>query len=152
MKRNGIIYPNTPFFRKYAGKLIVPAGAEEGGADIILLPSEYSEVAIGSPNPTLSTETVGGFLLSKPEVESFVCTVDGVTTEGQTGMAVLIQEIVDTFPEGEVRNYMAAHIGWYFGEAGAQNPETLTAGTTHAVTIIVNGVQIFSGDLTVIEL
>lgn len=28
MKRNGIIYPNTPFFRKYAGKLIVPAGAE----------------------------------------------------------------------------------------------------------------------------
>lgn len=28
MKYNGIIYPNTPFFRKYAGKLIVPAGAE----------------------------------------------------------------------------------------------------------------------------
>lgn len=28
MKRNGIIYPNTPFFRKYAGKLIVHAGAD----------------------------------------------------------------------------------------------------------------------------
>ena len=28
MKYNGIIYPNTPFFRKYAGKLIVPAGVE----------------------------------------------------------------------------------------------------------------------------
>lgn len=28
MKRNNIIYPNTPFFRKYAGKLIVPAGTE----------------------------------------------------------------------------------------------------------------------------
>lgn len=28
MKYNGIIYPNTPFFRKYAGKMIVPAGVE----------------------------------------------------------------------------------------------------------------------------
>ena len=28
MKYNGIIYPNTPFFRKYAGKMIVPAGAD----------------------------------------------------------------------------------------------------------------------------
>lgn len=28
MKRNGIIYPNTPFFRKYAGKMIVHAGVE----------------------------------------------------------------------------------------------------------------------------
>lgn len=29
MKYNGIIYPNTPFFRKYAGKLIIPAGADD---------------------------------------------------------------------------------------------------------------------------
>lgn len=152
MKYNGIIYPNTPFFRKYAGKMIVPAGADEGGGDIILVPSDISEVMIGVPNPTLSTATVGSLLLSKPEVESFVCTVDGVTTEGVTGMAVITQEIVDTFPEGEARDYMAAHIGWYYGEAGAQNPETLTAGTTHAVTIIVNGVQIFSDNLTVVEL
>lgn len=28
MKRNNIIYPNTPFFRKYAGKLLVPAGVD----------------------------------------------------------------------------------------------------------------------------
>jgi len=125
---------------------------DKGGEDIILLPSEFSEMLIGAPNPILSTETVGGFLLSKPEVESFVCTVDGITTEGRTGMAVITQEIVDTFPEGEARDYMAAHIGWYAGEAGAQNPETLTAGTIHAVTIIVNGVQIFSGNLTVVEL
>lgn len=26
MKRNGIIYPNTPFFRKYAGKMRIPLG------------------------------------------------------------------------------------------------------------------------------
>lgn len=67
-------------------------------------------------------------------------------------MSVITQEIVDNFSEGEIRDYMAAHIGWYFGEAGAQNPETLTAGTTHAITIIFNGVQIFSGNLTVVEI
>lgn len=35
MKRNKIIYPNTPFFRKYAGKLLVPAGAD-GDSDSFL--------------------------------------------------------------------------------------------------------------------
>lgn len=86
MKRNSIIYPNTPFFRKYAGKLIMPAGVEEGGGVAFeLIPVEVTSVIAGiTSNPYF--EVSGGdaaavFALAGPSAESMRFSIDNLTAE-----------------------------------------------------------------------
>lgn len=83
MKRNNIIYPNTPFFRKYAGKLIVPAGVEEeGGVAFELIPAEVAEL-MGIPGNPYFEESSGdaaatfAFVGAEPTSLSF--TIDELT-------------------------------------------------------------------------
>lgn len=86
MKRNSIIYPNTPFFRKYAGKLIMPAGVEEeGGAAFELVPAEITSVFAGmTTNPYFETDNDDAaalFALVGPSVESVRFKIDNLTAE-----------------------------------------------------------------------
>lgn len=86
MKGNNIIYPNTPFFRKYAGKLIMPAGVEEeGGAAFELIPAEVTSVVFGTAaNPYFEVsgdDAVALFALVGPSVESVQFGIDNLTAE-----------------------------------------------------------------------
>lgn len=86
MKQNGIIYPNTPFFRKYGGKLIMPAGVEEeGGAAFELVPAEVVYIIEGlTSNPFFYAdveEALAIFFLAGPSVESMRFSIDNLTAE-----------------------------------------------------------------------
>lgn len=77
MKQNGIIYPNTPFFRKYGDKLIMPAGVEdEGGVSVELIPAEVAEL-FGLPDNPYFEESSGdasalfGFVGAEVETAEF---------------------------------------------------------------------------------
>lgn len=92
MKRNGIIYPNTPFFRKYAGKLIVPAGVDGEAM--------YLELALGS-------EVSFGLFLAEPMKEQFDLLLDDVKLTQETDFTLddvgvlskdMAEQIADFFP------------------------------------------------------
>lgn len=150
MKYNGIIYPNTPFFRKYAGKMIVPAGADSGNTE--LLPSEIMEEMGMNSNPMLEATALLFFIVSPVETPAIVATVDGDPVINPVISLVLVDEsMIEDFPEGDLRSYLTDRIGMYVGEIGTSTPDTLTEGTTHDVVITVSGVEIFNGELTVAE-
>ena len=89
MKRNDIIYPNTPFFRKYAGKLIVPAGVDGEAM--------YLELALGS-------EVSFGLFLAEPMKEKFDLLLDEVELTQETDFTlsdagVISKDMAEQFAE-----------------------------------------------------
>jgi len=103
MKRNNIIYPNTPFFRKYVGKLIVPAGAD--GATSFLFYAGGSHFIVLSPSdPTPDSVTIDGSELGE---DDYIFDTHGELTKE------LYYQLLEQIP-----NLPASVIGGIVGDLG----------------------------------
>lgn len=117
MKYNGIIYPNTPFFRKYAGKLIVPAGVD--GVTPFLFYADSSHFIVLSPSdPTPASVTIDGSELGE---DDYIFETYGVMTK----------EMYNTIIE-QIPDLPASVIGGIFGDLGIE--EEISAGE-HSITV-----------------
>lgn len=117
MKYNGIIYPNTPFFRKYAGKMIVPAGVD--GVTPFLFYAGVSHFIVLSPSdPTPASVTIDGSELGEDDYS--------YETYG-----VMTQEMYNEISE-EIHELPSSIIGGIFGDLGTI--EDISEGE-HSITV-----------------
>ena len=117
MKRNGIIYPNTPFFRKYAGKLIVPAGTD-AVTPLLLYVSSNQFVVISPNDPTPASVTIDGSELGE---DDYNYETYGVMTKE------MYYDVVEEIPD-----LPASIIGGILGNLGIE--EEISAGE-HSITV-----------------
>jgi len=125
MKYNGIIYPNTPFFRKYAGKLIVPAGVDGEAM--------YLELVLGS-------ELSFGLFLAEPIKEQFDLLLDDVELMQDTDFTLedigvlsknQVEWIADLFPTLPL-------LTGYYAYSINLTEDSVAAGE-HTLTAVVDG-------------
>jgi hypothetical protein len=117
MKRNNIIYPNTPFFRKYVGKLIVPAGADIATPLLLYIGGDQF-VVISPSDPTPAIVTIDGSELGE---DDYNYETYGVMTKE------MYYEILEQFPDLPV-----SIIGGILGNLGIE--EEISAGE-HSISV-----------------
>lgn len=165
MKNNGIIYPNTPFFRKYGGKLIMPAGVEEeGGAAFELVPVEVTEL-LGLPENPYFEESSGDasaiFMLTGPSIESMRFNIDNLTAEHTGGesdeifelnQTIINEQLVEMAHESGI-DYFDDKLEQYFSTIivyiSHMEGYTPLAVGEHPYSLSANGEEVNSGNFTV---
>lgn len=123
MKRNGIIYPNTPFFRKYAGKLIIPACAD---GDSFLFYAAWMEVEGGE-------YILVGVAISASTLTGITFEVDG-EAGGEAAETIVDENLISEFALAGITIPTSC-----IGMNAALSENTVTAGE-HTVSATFEGV------------
>lgn len=158
MKYNGIIYPNTPFFRKYAGKMRLPAGVEEGDFQAELVPNEVMQEFAGEVDSiTLFTEGFQAYFVVTEEVttDDVFYSLDGGEFTNEAKFDDLIpmdDDFISNIPEDATtsREYFTQKKGWYLSVYVGVFSSPISTGE-HTLVIKVKDITIFDGEVTTVE-
>lgn len=135
MKSNGIIYPNTPYFRRFGGKIRIPAGVDEGGKNLYVeLVDEFILYVFSKDEINTIEVKIDDTILTSP-------TDYGIEAVGQIDedMAAAIKEMFPDLPDivGWFGYGIAFTDNMFYGVSVGEHTLVITANDESASAIIV---------------